>query len=122
MPDYSKKLKKSIQQAYQGQGINTAKFANFDIQNDTIIQGKSRNYNIAASKAQRNTASAAGSLAGASEFKFRAPRPKNESHTMRGSDYVVQKVYNKNELKKGVSPSNFKAKDEGAAKKMFGNN
>ena len=42
MPDYKKKLKKAITKNYAKQGIDVNNFSNFDMKNDTIIQGKSK--------------------------------------------------------------------------------
>ena len=50
MPDYKKKLKKAITGNYAKQGIDVNNFPSFDMKNDTIIQGKSKSYNIAATK------------------------------------------------------------------------
>ena len=123
MPDYKKKLKKAITKNYAEKGIDVNNFSNFDMKNDTIIQGKSKSYNIAASKATHNKNMAGLSLNNATSGKSSGSRafPKDQRTTQSRStgEYKIQSVYNKSALKKSITPTNFKSKDEEAANKMF---
>jgi hypothetical protein len=123
MPDYKKKLKEAITGNYAKQGIDVNNFSNFDIQNDTIIQGKSRNYGIAADKSTHNKNMAGLSLNNATSGRSSGSRafPKEQRTTQSRStgEYKIQTVYNKEALKKSISPTNFKSKDEEASNKMF---
>ena len=124
MPDPKKKLKQAITSNYKKQGVDVSKFKKFDIEKDTIIQGKSKNLGVAFKKAKHNKNMAGLSLNNATSGKSSGNRafPKDERITQ-GEDarnYKVQKVYNKNALKKSITPLNFKYKDEKVANKMFG--
>jgi hypothetical protein len=123
MPDYKKKLKKAITKNYAEKGIDVNNFSNFDMKNDTIIQGKSKSYNIAASKATHNKNMAGLSLNNATSGKSSGSRafPKDQRTTQSRStgEYKIQSVYNKNALKKSITPTNFKSNDERVAKQMF---
>ena len=123
MPDYKKKLKKAITGNYAKQGIDVNNFPSFDMKNDTIIQGKSKDYNFAAHKATFNKNVAGLSLNNATRGKSSGSRafPKDErvSQSRSTGEYKIQRVYNKGELKKSITPTNFKSKDEEAANKMF---
>jgi len=123
MPDYKKKLKKAITKNYATQGIDVNNFPSFDMKNDTIIQGKSKNYNIAASKATHNKNMAGLSLNNATSGKSSGSRafPKDQRTTQSRStgQYKIQSVYNKDALKKSITPTNFKSNDEKVAKQMF---
>jgi hypothetical protein len=123
MPDYKKKLKNAITRNYAKQGIDINNFSNFDMKNDTIIQGKSKSYNIAASKATHNKNMAGLSLNNATSGRSSGSRvfPKDQRTTQSQStgEYKIQSVYNKDALKKSITPTNFRSNDEAAAKKMF---
>ncbi len=119
-----KKLKQAITSNYKKQGVDVSKFKKFDIEKDTIIQGKSKNLGVAFKKAKHNKNMAGLSLNNATSGKSSGNRvfPKDERITQ-GKDarnYKVQKVYNKNALKKSITPLNFKYKDEKVVNKMFG--
>jgi hypothetical protein len=123
MPDYKKKLKKAITGNYAKQGIDINNFSNFDMKNDTIIQGKSKSYNIAASKATHNKNMAGLSLNNATSGRSSGSRvfPKDQRTTQSQStgEYKIQSVYNKDALKKSITPTNFRSNDEAAAERMF---
>ena len=83
MPDYKKKLKKAITGNYAKQGIDVNNFPSFDMKNDTIIQGKSKDYNFAVHKATFNKNVAGLSLNNATRGKSSGSRafPKDERTT-----------------------------------------
>ena len=123
MPDYKKKLKKAITKNYAEKGIDVNNFSNFDIENDTIIQGKSKSYNIAASKATHNKNMAGLSLnnatSGRSSGSRTFPKEQRQVQSRSTGNYKIQSVYNKEALKKTITPTNFKSKDEEASNRMF---
>jgi len=123
MPDYKKKLKKAITGNYAKQGIDVNNFSNFDMKNDTIIQAKSRDYGIAQEKSIQNRNIAGLSLHNATSGRSSGSRvfPKEQRATQSRStgNYKIQTVYNKEALKKSITPTNFRSNDEAAAKKMF---
>ena len=124
MPDYKKKLKKAITGNYAKQGIDVNNFSNFDMKNDTIIQGKSRNYGIAQDKSMHNKNMAGlslhkGATSGRSSGSRAFPKEQRQVQSRSTGNYKIQTVYNKEALKKSITPTNFKSKDEVAAKKMF---
>ena len=124
MPDPKKKLKQAITSNYKKQGIDVSKFKKFDIEKDTIIQGKSKNFGIAFKKATHNKNMAGLSLNNATSGRSSGNRvfPKDQRITQSkdAKYYKVQKVYSKDALKKSITPTNFKSIDEKAAGKMFG--
>ena len=125
MPDYKKKLKKAITGNYAKQGIDVNNFSNFDMKNDTIIQGKSKSYNIAASKASHNKNMAGLSLnnatSGRSSGSRAFPKEQRQVQSQSTGNYKIQTVYNKEALKKSVTPTNVKSNAERVAEKMFKN-
>lgn len=124
MPDPKKKLKQAISSNYKKQGIDISKFRKFDIEKDTIIQGKSKNLGIAFKKATHNTNMAGLSLNNATSGRSSGNRafPKDQRLTQSkdARDYKVQKMYSKDALKKSITPTNFKSNDEKVANQMFG--
>ena len=123
MPDYKKKLKEAITKNYAKKGIDVNNFSNFDIKNDTIIEGRSRDYNIATSKATHNRNMAALSLNNATSGKYSGnrtfPKEQRQVQSQSTGNYKIQTVYNKEALKKTITPTNFKSNDERVAKQMF---
>ena len=124
MPDPKKKLKQAITSNYKKRGIDVSKFKKFDIEKDTIVQGKSKNLGVAFKKAKHNKNMAGLSLNNATSGRASGNRafPKDQRITQ-GKDarnYKVQEVYNKSALKKSITPTNFKSNDEKVANKIFG--
>ena len=123
MPDYKKKLKKAITGNYAKQGIDVNNFSNFDMKNDTIIQGKSRDYSIAQDKSIHNKNMAGLSLnnatSGRSSGSRAFPKEQRQVQSRSTGNYKIQTVYNKEALKKSITPTNFKSNDERVAKQMF---
>lgn len=124
MPDPKKKLKQAITSNYKKQGIDVSKFKKFDIEKDTIIQGKSKNLGVAFKKAGHNKNMAGLSLNNATSGRASGNRafPKDQRMTQGkdARDYKIQEVYSKNALKKSITPTNFKSNDEKVANQMFG--
>jgi len=124
MPDPKKKLKQAITSNYKKQGVDISKFKKFDIEKDTIIQGKSKNLGVAFNKARHNKNMAGLSLNNATSGRASGNRafPKDQRMTQGkdARDYIIQEVYSKNALKKSITPINFKYKDEKVVNKMFG--
>ena len=123
MPDYKKKLREAITGDYAKQGIDINNFPSYNMKTDTIIQGKSRNFGIAQDKSNFNKSMAGLSLNNATSGRSSGSRafPIDQRTTQSTStgQYKIQTVYNKDALKKSVTPTNFKSKDEVVAKKMF---
>lgn len=110
MPDYKKELKKAITGNYAKQGIDVSRYSNFDMKNDTIIQGKSMNHSMANAKARNNKKNAG--------IRYNPKEQKTFRSTSTG-DYRVTEVYRKPNSPKKTSPTNFKSNDERVAKQMF---
>ena len=124
MPDYKKKLREAITKNYAKKGIDVNNFPSFNINTDTIIQGKSRNYGIAASKASHNKGVAGlslheGATSGRSSGSRAFPIDQRTTQSTSTGQYKIQTVFNKNALKKSVTPTNFRSKDEAVAEQMF---
>ena len=126
MPDYKKKLKKAITGNYAKKGIDVNNFSNFDMKNDTIIEGKSIDYSIAQGKGTHNKNMAGlslhpGATSGRSSGGRVFPKERREVKSTSTGNYKIQTVYNKEALKNSVTPTNFKSKDEVVAEQMFKN-
>ena len=123
MPDPNKKLKKAITSNYKKDGIDVRNFKKFDIEKDTIIQGKSISQSIALKKMNFNKRNAARSLNNTSSAtqtgSYANPKDQRTTRNTGTGKYKVSSVYNKEELKNTVTPTNFKSNDEKAANQMF---
>ena len=124
MPDYKKKLREAITGDYAKQGIDINNFPSYNMKTDTIIQGKSRNFGVAQDKSNFNKSMAGlslnkGATSGRSSGSRAFPIDQRTTQSTSTGQYKIQTVYNKDALKKSVTPTNFKSKDEVAAKKMF---
>tara|TARA_R110000765_G_scaffold418007_1_gene521120 strand:+ start:333 stop:713 length:381 start_codon:yes stop_codon:yes gene_type:complete len=124
MPDYKKKLREAITGDYAKKGIDINNFPSYNMKTDTIIQGKSRNHGMAQTKNIYNKNMAGlsfhkGATSGRSSGSRAFPIDQRTTQSQSTGNYKIQTVYNKDALKKSVTPTNFKSKDEVAAKKMF---
>ena len=110
MPDYKKKLKNAITGNYAKQGIDVSRYSNFDMKNDTIIQGRSMKHSIADQRFRLNKKDAG--------ITYNPKEQKTFKSTSTGN-YRVTEVYRKPTSPKKTSPTNFKSNDERVAKQMF---
>ena len=126
MPDYKKKLREAITGDYAKKGIDVNNFSNFNINTDTIVEGKSRNYGIAQDKSIHNKNMAGlsfyeGATSGRSSGSRAFPKEQRQVQSRSTGNYKIQTVYNKEALKKSVTPTNFKSNAERVAEQMFKN-
>tara|TARA_R110002033_G_scaffold94751_1_gene143943 strand:+ start:711 stop:1280 length:570 start_codon:yes stop_codon:yes gene_type:complete len=120
MPLLQRKLKKAITKNYSNRGINTKNF-DFDIRNDTIIQGKSIDQATALKKMNANKRNAARSLNNTSSARatgsYANPKDQRTTRNTGTGKYKVSSVYNKEELKNTMTPLNQQKLTPGARKR-----
>ena len=106
-------MRSSILKHCAGRGYNTplmqtykddiSKFNDFDIKNDTLIKGNSRNLSFSTQISGLNASKAALKLSGKNSGTQYGSEPKSEKLFQEpNGSYTSMKVYNKEDLKKSI--------------------